>query len=81
MKSTVGGTPIVKKYEKCDLISHHTGRRSAVSLLLKEHDSITVESLVGMSAATIRRYDKRSRMEIAEAVTSSGFYNRTTGGQ
>jgi len=44
--------------------------------MLKEHDSITVESLVGMSPMTIRKYDKRSRTEIAEGVKSSSFYNR-----
>jgi hypothetical protein len=76
MRTTIGGEPTNKRYEKWELISHHTGRRSAVSLMLKEHDSITVESLVGMSPITIRKYDKRSRTEIAEAVRNSAFYNR-----
>jgi len=76
VKCTVGGKLVTKKYAKCDLISNHTGRRSAVSLILKEHDSLTVESLVGMSAATVRRYDKRTKSEIAEAVKTSRFYNR-----
>jgi site-specific recombinase XerD len=76
VKSTIGGHLVTKKYDKCDLISNHTGRRSAVSLILKEHDSLTVESLVGMSAATVRRYDKRTKTEIAEAVKTSKFYNR-----
>ena len=76
VKCTKGGKLVIKKHAKCDLISNHTGRRSAVSLILKEHDSLTVESLVGMSAATVRRYDKRTKAEIAEAVRNSRFYNR-----
>ena len=64
MRTTIGGEPINKKYEKWELISHHTSRYSVVSLMLKEHDSITVESIVGMSAMAVRKYDKRTRTEI-----------------
>jgi hypothetical protein len=68
VSANTGGKRADNMYEKCDLISTHTGRRSAVSLLLKEHDFLTVESFVGVNADTVRRYDKRVKTEIAESV-------------
>ena len=76
-KETKGGVTISKKYEKCDLISHHTARRTFVTLYLKHGGSSSnIGSLAGMSAVTVMKYDKRSKLDIANEAKTNGFFAR-----
>jgi site-specific recombinase XerD len=80
MVTTKGGKTVEQWFEKWEVISHHTARRSAASLLLEAGvSSIDVENVLGMSAQTVRRYDKRKKQKIAEDMKTLPFYNRKNG--
>ncbi|HYK57623.1 MAG TPA: tyrosine-type recombinase/integrase, partial [Flavisolibacter sp.] len=72
---TIGGVRkefVKKKYE---LITTHTARRSMATNLLEHVDLIDAMQVLGMSARTLQKYNKRTPERNAELLKDNPFFN------
>ncbi len=75
---SIGGESVPMRFEKCDLITSHTARRSgATNMVLYGIDPISVMKITGHTKwTTFMEYVKINDLQNAQLVRKSGFFDK-----